>query len=205
MSNEQNVLKRRLGGGEISVPEDDLFAAWLEKVTGKSRSPVIEVNVVPLAKSVPRIGEVWPGQGGINGGLARDENGAPYWLIVSPAEIGFFDEIQWGGYGVDVPDAKSEFDGRANTVALLATTEQHPAAQKCAAVEHEGHRDYYLPAKREMAVLYANVRELFEGWHWSSTQYSAHNAWYQFFDDGYQVNASKSNTGRARAVRRLDF
>lgn len=40
-------------------------------------------------------------------------------------------------------------------------------------------------------------------WYWSSTQYSAIDAWYQSFVDGYQYVIDKNYEGRARAVRRL--
>jgi hypothetical protein len=40
-------------------------------------------------------------------------------------------------------------------------------------------------------------------WYWASTQYSAYDAWGQYFSDGYQYGASKVNAGRARAVRRF--
>lgn len=195
MSNQQ-TLTRRFHGAELTVPADDLFAAWLKQTIAQP---------APVRSAVPRIGEVWPGQGGINGGLARDADGKPYWLIVAPADIGKFESIEWGGYEIDEPSAKSEFDGLANTIALVESSTPHPAAIQCRGVDFEGHRDYYLAAKREMAVLYANVRELFEGWHWSSTQYSADNAWGQYFGDGSQDGALKDGRGRARAVRRFDF
>lgn len=183
-------------GGKLSVPKDVAVSAWLDKVMSRADKAV---------RNVPRIGEVWPGQGGINGGLARHADGRPYWLIVSPPDIGSFSDIEWGGHGLDASEAKDDFDGRANTQALLALNGLFPAASKCAAVTFEGHSDYYLPAKRENAVLFANVRELFEGWHWSSTQCSASYAWLQSFAGGGQGAGSKYDTGRARAVRRLDF
>ena len=184
-------------GATIVVPKDAAVEAWLDKVL--KRTPKIDLGV-------PRIGERWPGQGGFNGGVARDADGNPYWLIVSPADVGSFSDIEWGGRVLDASEAQSEFDGRANTKAILALNDTFPAASKCAAVSCEGHSDYYLPSKRELSVLYANAKELFGTyWHWSSTQYSAFYAWGQYFYDGRQYYAYKSNTGRARAVRRLDF
>lgn len=45
--------------------------------------------------------------------------------------------------------------------------------------------------------------EAFEAvWHWASTQYSAHTAWYQYFEDGDQNISRKGNSLAARAVRR---
>ena len=184
-------------GATIVVPKNAAVEAWLDKVL--KRTPKVDVGV-------PRIGERWPGQGGFNGGVARDADGNPYWLIVSPADVGSFSDIEWGGRGLAASDAQSEFAGLSNTKALLALNNTFPAASKCAAVSCEGHSDYYLPSKRELAVLYANVKELFGAyWHWSSTQCSANDAWFQYFNDGYQLNANKYGTGRARAVRRLDF
>ena len=46
--------------------------------------------------------------------------------------------------------------------------------------------------------------EAFEpAWHWASTQYDAHGAWYQTFANGCQINDDKAYEGRARAVRRF--
>lgn len=183
-------------GATIVVPKGAAVEAWLDKVLQRASK---------VDSRAPRIGERWPGQGGFNGGVARDADGNQYWLIVSPSDVGAFSDVQWGGRGLDASEAQSEFDGRMNTKALLALNNTFPAASQCAAVTCEGHTDYYLPAKRELAVLFANVRELFEGWHWSSTQYSAYYAWSQDFSDGTQDGANESYTGRARAVRRLDF
>jgi hypothetical protein len=57
-------------------------------------------------------------------------------------------------------------------------------------------------------TLHVNFREgghkAFEPeWYWSSTQYSASLAWYQFFDDGGQDTYGKGFQARARAVRRF--
>jgi hypothetical protein len=195
MSNQQ-ALTRRFGAAELTVPADELFSAWLKQQLGKS------INV---GRDVPSIGALWAGEGGHNGGLARDADGKPYWLIVPPTEVSSFTG-EWGGYGTDEPGAKSDFDGLANTIALCDSTVDHPAAQRCRQLVHEGHNDFYLPAKREGAVLYANVPELFEKvWHYTSTQCSPIIAWGQYFADGYQDYADKYDAGRFRAVRRLDF
>ncbi|MES2181607.1 MAG: DUF1566 domain-containing protein [Pseudomonadota bacterium] len=60
-----------------------------------------------------------------------------------------------------------------------------------------------LPAQTIAPEFQADGSEAFEGvWHWSSTQYSAHGAWLQDFDDGYQYGSHKHGTCAARAVRR---
>lgn len=63
-----------------------------------------------------------------------------------------------------------------------------------------------LPTRREQSLLFANLKEAFEGtWYWSSEQYAgfSHYAWLQHFTVGNQVNLLKSSEFRARAVRRL--
>lgn len=61
-----------------------------------------------------------------------------------------------------------------------------------------------LPTRDESALLYACLREHLErGWHWTSTQSSNLNAWFQYFDVGTQSTGSKKSEARARAVRRF--
>ena len=62
-----------------------------------------------------------------------------------------------------------------------------------------------LPTKAESAVLFETLKGEFEPrWHWTSTQYSANDAYYQVFDNGSQHGSAKSwSGGSARAVRRL--
>lgn len=63
-----------------------------------------------------------------------------------------------------------------------------------------------LPTRREQALLYANLKEQFDGaWYWSSEQRAGDSvyAWCQYFDGGDQGWGGKGDERRARAVRRL--
>lgn len=153
----------------------------------------------------PRIGAPWPGQGGIYAGIQRGRDGAPdHHLIVPTKDAGRIADISWGGRGKDIEDAKSDWDGLTNTRALLASPSEHPAAQWAAGLEIDGHRDFYLPSRRELRLAWVNVPELFDdGWCWSSTQYSPDCAWIQGFAGGGQGYGGKDNSSRACAVRRL--
>jgi hypothetical protein len=65
-----------------------------------------------------------------------------------------------------------------------------------------------LPTRREQALCFANVPELFKkAWYWSCEQYAgaAAYAWSQGFDYGYQDYGRKYRELRARAVRRFDY
>ena len=63
-----------------------------------------------------------------------------------------------------------------------------------------------LPTRKEQALLFANVPELFkEEAYWSSEPYAGNesSAWSQYFDLGSQGSLRKGGKLRARAVRRL--
>src|SRR5574341_582387 len=98
----------------------------------------------------PRVGQLWPGQG-IYVGVCRGEKGQPdHHLFISTAPQSFNAKVAWGGRGTDDPGARSLHDGLANTRALLASTQPHPAAKWAADLDVDGHKDWYLPAKREL-------------------------------------------------------
>lgn len=185
-------------GGRLSVPKDAAVKAWLDIALGRATSQP--------ALSIPAVGEYWEGQGGIYAGYVRGENGTPGWHLVVPTHPSATAEsIKWGPYNVDVGVA-SHTDGRANTTALALLGEEYQAATWATGLDIEGHRDFYLPARRELALAEVNLADHFvKGWYWSSTQCSASSAWNQYFGDGNQHYAYKDSTGRARAVRRLQF
>jgi hypothetical protein len=63
-----------------------------------------------------------------------------------------------------------------------------------------------LPTRRELALLYANLREHFERvWYWSCEPQEprAQLVWGQNFTSGIQTMYGRPFRGRARAVRRL--
>lgn len=157
-------------------------------------------NIIPC-----RIGEYWQGQGGIRIAECPGQNGEPDYHLILPihpdAELG---ELEYGSYGQKIDGAYSEWDGLANTRALVEAG-NHPAAERCAALTIEGHSDLYLPAKRELALVQVIAPEhCKKDWHWSSTQSSADDAFVQGFYDGTQYCSSKGSSNcRVRPVRRL--
>jgi hypothetical protein len=81
------------------------------------------------------------------------------------------------------------------------------SAQKWAAgLVLDGFSDFTLPFRKEQALCFANVPELFkEEYYWSCEQHASGSgyAWHQDFSDGGQGSWSKGYHIRARAVRRL--
>ena len=63
-----------------------------------------------------------------------------------------------------------------------------------------------LPTRRELALLYANLREQFQRrWYWSNEPQEPRSqlVWGQNFSSGIQTMYGRPFRGRARAVRRL--
>lgn len=75
-----------------------------------------------------------------------------------------------------------------------------------AAREWAGTAGGELPTRRELSLLYANLKEQFERvWYWSieTQEPRSHLVWGQNFTSGIQTMYGRPFRGRARAVRRL--
>ena len=78
-------------------------------------------------------------------------------------------------------------------------------AKQILALEIDGRKDWYLPARKEARLCYINCQDQFvqSDWYWTSTQRSSDYAYVQDFGGGYQDTGHKDYTYRARAVRRF--
>ncbi len=77
-----------------------------------------------------------------------------------------------------------------------------PAAREWAAAQ-QGE----LPTRRELALLFANLREGFDRvWYWSSESHDTRPqlVWGQNFASGIQTVYGRPFRGHARAIRRID-
>gem|GEM_PF-407783 len=98
--------------------------------------------------------------------------------------------------------------GSANTTKIVACEGAgsiNAAGGLARAYNGGGHNDWYLPSKDELDKLYALMKLGFGGfesaYYWSSSEYYALVAWYQFFANGYQYHYDKNSALRVRAVR----
>lgn len=162
---------------------------------------------------LPPIGAVWAEQGGVFGGFVKGCDGRPVPIIV-PEDIkaSLISSIEWGSRGKEEPGARDDWDGPANTLALVNSKHRHPAAEKAAEASIGGYKDWYLMARREAPVLYANLPHLLGelGWCWTSTESSnpecsALTAWAQHFGGGYQFIFGKDNESTVFPVRRASL
>ncbi|UQI33049.1 DUF1566 domain-containing protein [Pseudomonas bijieensis] len=198
MKSEMITLKH--GDATIKMP-----ASSLAKLALASTFAVVfpqAANVAPPAtETIPALGEYWPGQGGINGGLVAARGDVPaHYLIIAKDDAG---SHEWGNRGKE-SGATSKTDGHANTITLLAD-EGHPAAQAADGYAADGHEDFYLPAAAELYQGWLNCPEVFaqDCCYWSSSQRSAISAFTMTFGGGNQDDYDKYDELRVRPVRRF--
>lgn len=158
----------------------------------------------PVAVIAPPVGQAWPGQGGINGGLVPARGDVPaHYLIIADKDVG---NHEWGGRGVEVAGL-SKTDGYTNTQVLIGNDDEreYPAANACAEYQADGHHDFYLPAAAELYQGWLNCPEVFaqDCWYWSSSQRSANYAFGMDFAVGGQDYDVKYGELRVRPVRRF--
>ncbi|PXX49408.1 DUF1566 domain-containing protein [Aquitalea magnusonii] len=196
---EQSTISIPVGSATLLVQAEDAARIIIDSIM-KPQAPAIFTS-----KTVPDIGQHWDEQGGIYAGKARGISIPDYHLVIASGDGGFVEDIQWGGYEEDEPEAKCQWDGLANTHSLVKSKHSHPAAEWAAGLVICGFADWYLPSRRESALCYAMAPEAFPqaGWHWTSTQYSPGVAWVQGFNGGTQGGYHKGVELRARAVRRI--
>lgn len=154
-----------------------------------------------MQEAKPKVGDYWPGKGGVFIGTARDKE--QQWNIFLAIAVGSVFYGQWGKFGRLIEGEFSVIDGQTNTQLILANDPEHPIAKPISQLTIDGHSDFYWPAQKEENLIYINGQEHVEKRaHWSSTQYSARYAWSQGFGVGGQYVDYKSLTLAARAVRR---
>lgn len=149
---------------------------------------------------IPRIGQVWPNQGGVYAGIIRDGESQWHLILADTAT----EKFEWGNYGSEISGQFSSRNGQQNTALILTAEPNNKAAQFVSALSVDEHNDFYWPADAENQLIRINLPEYVDpSWHWSSTQYSAHSAWVTYFEGGDQYVDYKDNSYAVRAVRRL--
>jgi len=154
-----------------------------------------------MQEAKPIVGQYWQGHGGIYAGLIR-EGDQQFHLIMATGEQAAA-KLPWGKFGEEIEGEFSFVNGQHNTQLILAADPENAAAKFVTTINIEGHTDFYWPAQKEQNLLYINLQDQCDAvWHWSSTQYSAHDAWFTDFEDGYQDLSYKDYSYAVRAVRR---
>ncbi|PRW68809.1 DUF1566 domain-containing protein [Pseudomonas fluorescens] len=195
MKPEMITLKH--GDASIKMPASALAQLAMASVFAQVLPPAANAQMSAPCVA-PSIGEYWPGQGGINAGFVpRRGEVAAHYLIFGDKDLG---EFKWGRYQEE-SQATSKWDGKANTDALIAAG-GHPAAEAARSYTADGHEDFDLPAAAQLHQAWTHDL-ITKGYYWSSSQRSAHTAFYMLFDVGYQYDFAKYLELRVRPVRRF--
>ena len=129
-----------------------------------------------------------------------------------------------GDYTTWTSGALSDFNGKANTAALLAAsdTDSYTTYANMAtwcrifnqtATENQGYTDWYIPACGQLSLMYLNKtainnaltkiggQTIASDTYWSSSEYDSDNGWRVLFDKGFVLYNVKSSNCRVRFVR----
>lgn len=185
-----NTIQFGLGGGaSIALPAD---------IVAKNLLDHLQTTAPKQVSSLPKIGKYLKDQGGIYAGYMLGDDGVEYGIIISEEQdVG---KHAWGSSG---SHELSQWDGLVNTLALH--NGYHPAAKAATEYTKDGHEDFYLPSRRELALCLANVPHLFnsDSWYWTSTPRGSDYVWAVDFENGLVGSSDRYDIFRVRPVRRL--
>ena len=122
--------------------------------------------------------------------------------------------------------ALAEFDGKANTAAIIAGYAEHSVSMEtgdmCTVLNtfntSDSHNDWYVPALGQLALIYLNRTEinaaltkiggtaLTYDYYWSSSECTSGVAWYvRFFNGSVDRRTKNSNGSRVRFIRDISI
>ena len=131
------------------------------------------------------------------------------WRYLEAAPSDQSTSAEWGCEGkfISGADGTAVGTGEQNTLDIeTGCAAPGIAADICANFSLGGYSDWFLPSKDELNLMYENLKVAGVGGfddvkYWSSSEYSASGAWYQYFGSGGQLGLNKDSTSRVRAVR----
>jgi hypothetical protein len=132
------------------------------------------------------------------------------WRYLEAAPAGTEFTAEWGSYTFVAGTEILVGSGKRNTELIVAVLKENGnAAQLCANLNVNGHKDWFLPSMSELDLLYKNLKLMGLGsfkddWYWSSSasEYGSIAAWAQKFSDGSRNDYNhKGNAFLVRAVR----
>jgi hypothetical protein len=148
------------------------------------------------------------GDPGPAGGVVFYVDGMGGGIEVAPASTDT--AAMWGCIGGFVTGTSIAVGfGQPNTTAILNfCTQSNVAAAICNNLVFNGYDDWFLPSLDELFLVYTNVvvpgLDTFQPIrYWSSSEFSASEAWRVNLGVGVQVNGLKNETWRVRAVRKF--
>jgi len=163
--------------------------------------PAVPVSAVPTKEY--KIGDTGPAGGIVFYDKGNNFDGWRY-LEVAPANLG---NAQWQSAPKDVKETKDTIGSGKQNTQLIGDDSR--AALLCQQYSLGGFRDWFLPSKAELDLMYINLKmkdlgNFSDGWYWSSSDYTPDGwdgAWSQRFSDGFQEGAGVHNKTKIYSVR----
>jgi len=182
---------------------NEIFSKLPVFVKGLEENTLTPANVYIVGRrSVSSTGIVFYDKGNNYGGWQ--------YLEAAPTDLS---NVQWGTYNQDVNGTITAIgSGKKNTELIVNRLnllgESGGAAQVCVQLEFGGKKDWFLPSKDELDLMFKNLCQKGLGGfrdgegYWSSSQSNNYYAWTQYFYySGRQDYVSKKNTFSVRAIR----
>jgi len=141
--------------------------------------------------------------------MASDTLHAGGWVEAPPAEPKVGDKMPDGTVLAGIsPDTNKPMYATPADASLTITFNE--AQEYAAKLDAHGHKDWRVPTKAELNVLFNNRAAIggFDisgsypaGWYWSASPFNLWNAWGQRFSDGLQNYYTKVSHSSVRPVR----
>ncbi|MCL2211284.1 MAG: hypothetical protein FWB95_05125 [Treponema sp.] len=172
--------------------------------------------VKDLMKNLPDPPGVYKiGGKGPAGGIIFYDKGflADGWRYLEAAPVDFPNAVQWGAYQQSVTGTSTAIgSGKKNTELIVNRLNQlgesGRAAQLCASLDFDGVKDWFLPSKDELYLMYKNLKAKGLGGfsnngYWSSSKDDDYGALLQLFSNGAQYDSNKgfNYSYSVRAIR----
>jgi hypothetical protein len=198
-------LEQLPGGVDLDVANKSELSAKIPEIVQMMMRAMTGVGT----NTTYKIGDIGPAGGFIfcDKGIYTDG-----WRYLEAAPAGAEFTAQLGAYEKEVSNTMTAVGfGKQNTKLIVdrlrALGETNKAAQVCAALDINGYKDWFLPSKDELNLMYTNLKQKGLGGfsnssYWSSSLGDVYEPWGQDFSSGYQgIVDGWSFTLFVRAVR----
>jgi hypothetical protein len=182
---------------------------WTD-IYSRSYSRLVQINPGQTVTMTALGGPLMVGDRGPAGGYVFHDKGSVSngWRYLEAAPLDSHAGIGWfnGNYR-DIKTGVGIDSGKVNSAAIITTFGAgNYAAMVCRNLDINGYRDWFLPSKDELNLMYQNLKKAaigdFKGnWYWTSSQYFNNMAWVQSFVDGYQSYDYLTKQHAVRAIR----
>jgi hypothetical protein len=190
------------GGGSTAVASTGSTTGQASaKTTGTTTTA--PAQAAASTNTTYNIGDKGPAGGIIFYDKGNNTGGWRY-LEASTADLG---KAQWQSSNTNVGETKDNIgSGKQNT---LLIGDNSRAALLCQQYSQGGYKDWFLPSKAELDLMYINLKMKDSGnfsnnWYWSSSQRDYDCAWAQLFSNGTQDGSWSGGSGykgNAHSVR----